>query len=908
MGGGSKGQSQQNTNTYQTSTYAPNQQTTDALNAALGKAQTTAQTPFNLPQAPVAGFSPDQLNAFNTVNNSQGIGNPYLQQASNYYSPQGAQQFYNPAVNAVTAQLKDTFGAQASQNNANLTQAAGGVGADRIAVGQADLAHQQDLAAGQTYSNLWNSAVGQSQAAGQGALATGNQAFNQAFGGAQQQLGTGGLQQQLQQAQLNAPYQWQVAQSAFPYQQSNFLTNATAALASGYGGTTSGYGTSAGTSTPAQPSPFSQALGLGTAAAGVYGSLSGGTNAGIQYSPDAGLYNPGTSAAADAQNDAFSDAGLARGGVAHFDGGGAASPYGATSTTPINIAGQSIIPDNSQGMPKIAPHIPQIDLSPPKQQQQSSSSSSGPSFGDLAKAGATIATMFANRGGSVSPENMRTFDGHDPHAFFARGGYAEGGAPDDEPYRLAGPAAMDAWRKGADSDAADLPDIIKTGGMKAPKTRALAFTGEPDASAAPAVEAPSAPNPYYTTPTAPAAIPTREKGFSDSPWSALMQAGLGMMAGTSPFAGVNIGQGGLQGMKALQQQKENAQKDETTDMAARRLSQEAAFHADALKEADRPYQQMTKQQQSQADRQEAQDALAQQQFDRPYKELTMQEKAHLEQARLPQGYVRDANGVLSYEPGGPNDPESIRREADAKRLPAMNKEDMLPMVQAYQAGDHSVMANVGRGAQGPQNIQQFWGMLAENLRNEGKDGKEIAAARANFMAESAAAKTAAVRESTVQSAVNEAKLTFPQLIQRSAELPRTNIVPINKLLEYGRTNTGSPEQNKYGAALQAAITAYSQAMSRTGANTVHAQQHAEDILGKAQGHEGIKATVEQLEAEMEIARMAPEQTRKAILDRILGKSEPIATEKPKPSPDDIAYAKKHPEVTGAFHDKFGVYP
>ena len=39
--------------------------------------------------------------------------------------------------------------------------------------------------------------------------------------------------------------------------------------------------------------------------------------------------------------------------------------------------------------------------------------------------------------------------------------------------------------------------------------------------------------------------PTEDKGraFAKSPWLALMNAGFGMMAGTSPYAGVNIGKG-----------------------------------------------------------------------------------------------------------------------------------------------------------------------------------------------------------------------------------------------------------------------------------------------------------------------------------------------------------------------------
>lgn len=49
---------------------------------------------------------------------------------------------------------------------------------------------------------------------------------------------------------------------------------------------------------------------------------------------------------------------------------------------------------------------------------------------------------------------------------------------------------------------------------------------------------------------------TPSHGLATSPWMALAQAGLGMMASRSPFPGVAIGEGGMQGLKTLEQQQE----------------------------------------------------------------------------------------------------------------------------------------------------------------------------------------------------------------------------------------------------------------------------------------------------------------------------------------------------------------
>jgi hypothetical protein len=95
---------------------------------------------------------------------------------------------------------------------------------------------------------------------------------------------------------------------------------------------------------------------------------------------------------------------------------------------------------------------------------------------------------------------------------------------------------------------------------------------------------------------APTARPaSRESGMIDSPWAALMQAGLGTMAAagqrdarglpTSPLAA--IGQGGQKGFEALRQQQEARLKQQTVEQAARRLDTEAARHAAEMAQKER---------------------------------------------------------------------------------------------------------------------------------------------------------------------------------------------------------------------------------------------------------------------------------------------------------------------------------
>lgn len=589
---GSKGST---TTTSQNQTYQP--AGANYVQAALQQAQGAASQPFNIPQAPVAGFSQDQQNAFGSVRDAQGMALPYINQAQGLFnqSAQGpnVSQFFNPYASAVTDQMKNIFGQQQSQTTGQLTQAAGGVGADRIAVGQANLANQQDLAAGQTLANLYAPSLSAAQnqqnilqSAGYGIGALGPAAQNSVLSGANAQLGTGGLQQQLAQAQLNAPYQQQLAQSAFPYQQAQFLAGITGALAPGLGGTT--YGT--GSQTSPGPSVWSQLLGAGTAAAGIYGQSGGfggkGSTGGAPGTSIGGTYGPTSYGGANGPTPL---AGYARGGATSpygidlprrgdgsygFDDGGAveSSPYKLPemfNSDPINVDQKSIIPTGQ--IPAIHAQQPTLNLNPQKPAQQS-----GGDAGQMISSAIKMAGMFMKRGGAVNPY-----------------GFAEGGDTDvinpDEPFRMPGEAAMDDWRSGADSAMA----LAAPDGPASPAARAVAAAAGPGrrmtASAVP-------PNPYAAAarPADPEDPnpPSDSADFAKSPWAAVTAAGLGMLAGSSPFAGVNIGQGGMQGLKTLEAQRAAGQKDTTIAQSAARLAQEARFHEDQYSKMT-PYQQAT---------------------------------------------------------------------------------------------------------------------------------------------------------------------------------------------------------------------------------------------------------------------------------------------------------------------------
>lgn len=284
---GSKGSSPRTTQSTQTST--PNPYIAGAGQQAIQGAEYAAELPFQMPTAPLAPFSPFQNQAFQGIQQAQGMAQPYFGMGSQYLmgsadpvTGQDVSGYYNPMASNVMAGLQDVFGQQMSEATRNAVQKAGGVGADRIAVAQANLAKQQGLAAGQTLAGLYYPALQAAQqqkqmmaGAGYGLGQMGPAAQTAQLQSLQAMLGAGGMQQQLAQQYLNSLYQNRLAEVGYPMQTAQYLAGITGSLAPAMGGTTQGQQQ---TWAP-QPSALSQALGIGTSLLGLgMAPFTGGTS------------------------------------------------------------------------------------------------------------------------------------------------------------------------------------------------------------------------------------------------------------------------------------------------------------------------------------------------------------------------------------------------------------------------------------------------------------------------------------------------------------------------------------------------------------------------------------------------------------------------------------------------------
>lgn len=212
--------------------------------------------------------------------------------------------------------------------------------------------------------------------------------------------------------------------------------------------------------------------------------------------------------------------------------------------------------------------------------------------------------------------------------------------------------------------------------------------------------------------------------------------------------------------------------------------------------------------------------------------------------------------------------QKIAGNPDAKLAP----DDVQFMAEQYLAApDPSIFTNLGRGAQGAQNVVALRKAIKAEAQKQGLSPADVAALGIGVQGEKAAARTAGTRAANVGLAAAEAQQTFPLVRQASAALPRTQFVPANRAIQAAETNTGDPRVIALGTALNTSVNAYARAISPTGTPTVADKEHARELLSTANTPEQLDAALNIMEQEMQAAQRAPQEVKAQQRERIAGK-------------------------------------
>jgi len=111
---------------------------------------------------------------------------------------------------------------------------------------------------------------------------------------------------------------------------------------------------------------------------------------------------------------------------------------------------------------------------------------------------------------------------------------------------------------------------------------------------------------------------------------------------------------------------------------------------------------------------------------------------------------------------------------------------------------------------------------------------------------------------------NAAAATIDTAIQASRDVPRTNWVPVNKLLQMNSAAISDPKLKAFQTALLTTVNDYAKATTPTGTPTDSQRNHAYEVLNTAVGPEGVEAVLRMMHREIANTHRAIELTKQQL--------------------------------------------
>jgi hypothetical protein len=212
---------------------------------------------------------------------------------------------------------------------------------------------------------------------------------------------------------------------------------------------------------------------------------------------------------------------------------------------------------------------------------------------------------------------------------------------------------------------------------------------------------------------------------------------------------------------------------------------------------------------------------------------------------------------------------SLVTDRTAKReMGRFDQEDVEFMAAQYLAGDKSVFANLGRGAQGPENIVRLRREIRAQAEEAGSSPAEVTAKIAEFNGVMAEQRSLGTRLANIRTAATEAAKMIPIAKEANAAVPRGTFKPWNQLVRGTDIIVQDPEYAKFAAATLAVVNTWARAISPSGTPTVADKEHADKVLSTAQSQEAYDAVLDQFATEVQAALESPTEVQSEIRKEI----------------------------------------
>lgn len=243
----------------------------------------------------------------------------------------------------------------------------------------------------------------------------------------------------------------------------------------------------------------------------------------------------------------------------------------------------------------------------------------------------------------------------------------------------------------------------------------------------------------------------------------------------------------------------------------------------------------------------------------------------------PEGKTYILNGTFSdpnlpkiLSPGSsvvrPGSGETIMKNAPESNL---DDDTMRAMAEQARAGDTSVFQNLGRGAQGAENIVRLRKEIVKQNNEGGVTGAEQALRNAEMMGVKAGQRTIGTKGANIEMAATEFNQVIPVVQAASNAVSRTNYPNLNEIIQAGMAKTGDPNVVKLGGGVNTLINLYARAISPSGTPTVSDKEHAREILAASWSSGQFDAAVGMMQQEIKAALESPEKVRDEMRQRFL---------------------------------------
>lgn len=257
----------------------------------------------------------------------------------------------------------------------------------------------------------------------------------------------------------------------------------------------------------------------------------------------------------------------------------------------------------------------------------------------------------------------------------------------------------------------------------------------------------------------------------------------------------------------------------------------------------------------------------------------------------PAGFEKQTDGSYAPLRGGPQDPayqasvaaETAKAKGDVPTIigagssvivpnqaekgaiftnkPSSSLTDYSTEMKARQLinGDYSGLKNMGKGAQGAEELKAISNRAGEVLATEyglnpkeAADhlGKKLQEFNASGIYQNQEARTSAGREANLNLILRATEAAIPAALEQSEKVSRTGWVPLNKVIQRGQVMTSDPELRKFGMANLQLAEHWARAMNPLGVMRESDRDLALHFLSTADSKDTYKQAVMQLKTQI----------------------------------------------------------